>query len=467
MHAQTETDAVREFADIVGESQLLTGERIGPDYHHDEALVGEPVAPRYLARPQTAEHVAALLAAASRAQIPVTARGSGTGLSAAARPCPDGLLISFERMNKILEIDADNQVAVVQPGVTLADLDTATAAEGLVYTVFPGELSASVGGNVGTNAGGMRAVKYGVTRHNVLGLQAALATGELIRTGGKITKLSTGYDLTQLIIGSEGTLALATEVTVRLYPRLAHPATLLVPFPDLPAVMRAVPAVMRSGVDPNILEYVDKLTLAALSYAQNLNLGIPDNIREAAEAHLVIGVENRDHDRLDDDVAMLGGLLESLGALDLYVLEGNSAHALIEAREKAFWTAKAAGANDVIDVVVPRAQMHQFLTRAQELAQNAGAGVVGCGHAGDGNVHLAVFCADDDVRHRLLHDIFAAAMELGGAISGEHGLGRIKMRHFLELEDPVKIALMRRIKDSFDPAGVLNPGVLLDEAVTR
>jgi FAD/FMN-containing dehydrogenase len=386
MHAETDTDVAREFADIVGEAQLLTGEHIGPDYHHDEALVGTPVAPRFVARPQTPEQVAALLAAATKANIPVTARGSGTGLSAAARPCPDGLLISFERMNTILEIDADNRVAVVQPGVTLADLDTATAAEGLVYNVFPGELSATVGGNVGTNVGGMRAVKYGVTRHNVLGLQAALPTGELIRTGGKITKLSTGYDLTQLIIGSEGTLALATEVTVRLYPRLAHTATLLVPFPDLPAV---------------------------------------------------------------------------------YVLEGNSAHALIEAREKAFWTAKAAGAHDVIDTVIPRAQMHQFLTQAQELAQKAGAGVVGCGHAGDGNVHLGVFCGDDGVRHRLLHDVFAAAMALGGAISGEHGLGRIKMQHFLELEDPVKIALLHRMKDAFDPAGVLNPGVVLDGEAKR
>lgn len=456
-----DTDVAAQFADIVGAGGLLTGEQIGPDYSHDEALVGAPVTPGYVARPQTAEQVAALLAAATDAKIPVTARGSGTGLSAGARPCADGLLISFEKMNAVLEIDTDNQVAVVQPGVTLADLDTATAEAGLMYTVFPGELSASVGGNVGTNAGGMRAVKYGVTRHNVLGLQAALPTGELIRTGGKITKLSTGYDLTQLIIGSEGTCALATEVTVRLYPRLAHSATLLAPFADLPAVMRAVPTVVRSGVDPVILEYVDKLTLAAISYAQNLNLGIPDAIRETAEAHLVIGVENRDRGRLDDDVAMLGELLGSLGAVDVYVLEGNSAHALIEAREKAFWTAKAAGAHDVLDVVVPRAVMHEFFTRAQAFAQQVGAGVVGCGHAGDGNVHLAVFCADDDARHRLLHDIFSAAMALGGAISGEHGLGRVKTQHFLELEDPVKIALMRRIKDAFDPAGILNPGVLL------
>ncbi|MGB3473692.1 MAG: FAD-linked oxidase C-terminal domain-containing protein [Mycobacterium sp.] len=459
--ATPDSDLAQKFTDIVGAGGLLSGEQIGPDYAHDEALVGAPVMPSYVARPQTAEQVAALLAAATEAKVPVTARGSGTGMSAGARPCADGLLISFERMNAILEIDTDNQVAVVQPGVTLADLDTATAEAGLMYTVFPGELSASVGGNVGTNAGGMRAVKYGVTRHNVLGLQAALPTGELIRTGGRITKLSTGYDLTQLIIGSEGTCALATEVTVRLYPRLGHSATLLAPFCDLPAVMRAVPAVVRSGVDPVILEYVDKLTLAAISYSQNLNLGIPDAVRETAEAYLVVGVENRDRARLDDDVAMVGELLASLGADDVYVLEGNSAHALIEAREKAFWTAKAAGAHDVIDVVVPRAEMHQFLTKAKELAQDVAAGVVGCGHAGDGNVHLAVFCADDEVRHRLLHDIFAAAMALGGAISGEHGLGRVKTQHFLELEDPVKIALMRRIKDAFDPAGILNPGVLL------
>lgn len=467
MSAPADPAVEQQLADIVGPADLLTGDRIGPDYHHDEALVGAPVAPRFVARPHTAEQVAALLAAATNAGLAVTARGAGTGLSGAARPCPDGLLISFEEMNAIVEIDTENQVAVVQPGVTLADLDAATAAHELVYTVFPGELSASVGGNVGTNAGGMRAVKYGVTRHNVLGLQAALPTGELIRAGGKITKLSTGYDLTQLIIGSEGTLALATEITVRLYPRLAHAATLLAPFADLPAVLRAVPAVLRSGVDPNILEYIDKLTLAAISYSQQLNLGVPDAIRDTAEAYLVVGVENRDHDRLDDDVAMLGELLGTLGAVDLYVLEGHSAHALIEAREKAFWTAKAAGAHDVIDVVVPRAQMYEFLSRATELATRVEAVVVGCGHAGDGNVHLAVFCADDDVRHRLLHDIFAAAMMLGGAISGEHGLGRIKMQHFLELEDPVKIALMRRIKESFDPAGILNPDVVLDGKVTK
>ncbi|MFM9378853.1 FAD-binding oxidoreductase [Gordonia sp. VNK21] len=455
-------DGIAEsFAAVVGAGNLLTGTDAGPDYSHDEALVGDPVVPRFVARPETAEQVAALLAVASSAGVPVTARGSGTGLSGAARPLPDGLVVSFEKMDSIVEIDVANQVAVVQPGVTLARLDAATAEHGLAYQVFPGEQSASLGGNVGTNAGGMRAVKYGVTRHNVLGLQAALPTGRLIRLGGKITKLSSGYDLTQLIIGSEGTLALATEVTVRLYPRLAHAATLLVPFPDLRAVTDAVPAVLRTGVDPDLLEYIDAFTLAAISAAQNLDLGVPEDVRQAAQAYLVVGLESRERDRLDADVQLLGELAESLGALDLYVLEGPSARTLIEAREKAFWMGKAAGADDVIDTVVPRAQMSGFLDRARELAGRAGAGVVGCGHAGDGNVHLAVFCPDEAVRHQLLHEIFSAAVELGGAIAGEHGLGRIKAGHYRDLEDPAVLELMSAVKRAFDPAGILNPGALL------
>ncbi|MGB3482608.1 MAG: FAD-linked oxidase C-terminal domain-containing protein [Mycobacterium sp.] len=453
--------------EIVGDTNQLTGTDIPADYAHDEALNAVPQQPTYLARPRSAEEVAELLKTAVEFSVPVTARGSGTGLSAAARPREGGLVISFERMNQIVEIDTVNHVAVVQPGVTLAHLEDTVAATGLCYTVHPGEVSASLGGNVGTNAGGMRAVKYGVTRHNVVGLQAVLPSGEIIRTGGKISKVSTGYDLTQLIIGSEGTLAVTTEVTVKLYPRLAHGATMLAPFASFDEVLAAVPNVIASGLEPHILEYIDNQTLTAISAYESLNLGIPAAVRDTAQAYLVVALENRKKDRLDADIDELGGLLGDLGAMDAYVLDGGSARRLITAREKSFWTAKAAGADDVIDVVVPRAAMPQFLRRTAEITQVHDARAAGCGHVGDGNVHLAIFCEDGVTRTALLTEIFAVGMELGGAISGEHGLGQTKADYFVDLEDPAKVALMRLIKESFDPAGILNPGGIFAERTER
>jgi glycolate oxidase len=451
------------FAGIVGERHVLTGDAITDDYAHDEALTATWHRPAAVVRPADTAEVARVLAAANDARIPVTARGSGTGLSGACVPQPTGIVVSFERMNAILEIDTENHVAVVQPGVTLEQLDAETRAHGLVYPVFPGEYSASLGGNVATNAGGMRAVKYGVTRHQVLGIEAVLASGEVVRSGGKYVKATTGYDLTQLVTGSEGTLALVTEATLRLYPRVEHTATVLAPFSVLDEVTHAVPRIVVSGVAPMILEYIDLMTMAGITASAGLDLGIPADVKDRALAYLVVVLEERSADRLDEAVGELGELLGTLGALDVYVLPPHSGQQLIEAREKSFWVGKAAGANDIVDMVVPRAQIADYVAKVAEIGQLHESLVVGCGHAGDGNVHLAVFQPDVEKRHKVLHGIFAAGMALGGAISGEHGLGTEKKRYFEELEDPAKLALMRRIKTAFDPHGILNPGKVFDQ----
>ena len=455
-------DLEARLREVLGTQQVLLGAEIGDDYTHDEALTATPVRPLAVVRPGTTDEVAAVVRICDELRVPVTARGAGTGLSGACVPRADGIVLSLERMNAIVEIDTENYVAVVQPGVSLDQLDAALAPMGLVYPVCPGENSASLGGNVATNAGGMRAVKYGVTRHQVLGLEAVLANGDVIRTGGKFVKATTGYDLTQLIIGSEGTLAVVTEAVLKIYPRPQFSTTMLVPFASVDEIASAVPQIVRSGVNPLVLEYVDGGGLATLAANVGLDLGISEAVQAAAKAYLIVVIEQHAEPRLDEDVAALAELVGELGAIDVFVLPPHAGALLIEAREKAFWVVKALGANDIVDVVVPRASVPQYLQAVAAIAGEHASFVSAAGHAGDGNIHLSVFQPDDDVRHRLMHAIIAAGVEMGGAISAEHGIGKEKKEYFLELEDPNKIALMRRIKAAFDPNGVLNPGTLLD-----
>jgi glycolate oxidase len=450
----------------VGTAHVDLDDAVADDACHDESLGIEAVRPVAVVRPGSTAEVVAIVNAASDLGVPVTARGSGTGLSGASVPVEGGIVVSFERMSAILEIDEANQVAVVEPGVTLAELDAVLAPLGLVYPVFPGEQSASLGGNVSTNAGGMRAVKYGVTRHHVLGLEAVLGTGEVIATGGRFVKATSGYDLTQLIVGSEGTLALVTQAILRLHPRPPHQATLLAPFASIDQVAEAVPPVVASGVGPLLVEYIDMISMSGITANAGIDLGIPDDIRNRALAYLVIVLEGHHVSRVEEDTEAVAVLLAGLGALDVYVLPDHAGPELIVAREHAFWASKAAGADDIVDAVVPRASIPTFLAEVGDLAAATGSLVVGCGHAGDGNVHLSVFQPDDAVRRRLVHDILAAGVDLGGAVSGEHGIGTAKLALFAELEDPVKLDLMRRIKAAFDPRCILNPDTVFASAPT-
>jgi glycolate oxidase len=460
-------DVLERLRAVVGDASVLSGAAVHADYTHDEAMTGAPVIPLAVVLPASTDEVSEILRTASACRLPVVARGSGTGLAGGCQPVADGIVLSFDRMQAIKEIDTANQVVVVEPGVTLDALNQALAPLGLIYPVSPGETSASLGGNVATNAGGMRAVRYGVTRQHVVGLEVVLADGTVMRTGGKYVKCSSGYDLTQLLVGSEGTLAVTTEVTVKVEPRLTEAATILAPFATLAEVAEAVPHIVRSGVDPSILEYIDVLAMAGITQSAGLDLGIPDDTKAATLAYLVVVLEGMQESRVAEDVERLATLLAARGALDVFVLPSAAGAQLIAAREKAFFVSKAAGADDIVDAVIPRAGIPDYLARVAVLADQHGALVTGCGHVGDGNVHLSVFQPDQERRHALLLAIYETAIAGGGAISGEHGIGTEKLEYFLDTHDAVNLELMRSIKQVFDPLGILGPNRLLGVTAAR
>jgi len=449
------------LTEIVGDKNILTGDE-RESYSRDEMPESKSLLPEVVVKPGDSDSVARILKLANERNIPVTPRGGGTGLCGGAVPIYGGIVLSLERMNRILEIDEDNFITTVEPGVILADLYQAVAEHGLYYPLYPGETSAAIGGNVATNAGGMRAVKYGVTRHFVLGLEAVLPSGETIQTGGKFVKCSTGYDLTQLIIGSEGTLALITKIMLKLTTPPGRREILFIPFHSLHDAISSVPDILKERILPVGIEFMEKDIINMVE--QHTGKEIP---LHQYDAFLMIIVEADSEDEIHYIASRIGEVCLNHGAVDVFIPGSERAKRnLLEAREKFYSVALHFGVPDIADVVVPRSRIAEFVERTKEKASEYRIPLIAYGHAGDGNVHLHPIgqVADESQEKvkELFTEIYKFGISLGGTISGEHGIGFAKKGYFHLAADKSKIDLMKRLKMAFDPNNIMNPGKVFD-----
>lgn len=415
--------------------------------------------PDLVAFPRSHQEVVRIVAECHAHQLPLVTRGLGSGTAGAAVPVAGGMVMSMERMNEIVRIDAANRVAVVQPGVTNADLQAAAAREGFFWPPDPTSSAyCTVGGNLACNAAGPRAVKYGTPRDNVLGLRAVAGDGTELRTGVYTTKGVIGYDLTRLLIGSEGTLAVITEATLKLTPVQSGKHTLRASYADMASAAAAVSRIMAQPVTPCALEFIDATAIEMIrDYADT-------DLPQDAGAMLLIEVDG-DNEYLQAATDSVAAAAKGDGLLELRrAASAEETHALWAAR-KALSPAlrKIAPKKINEDVVVPVSRMAELITGLQELSKRYGVTIVNFGHAGNGNIHVNLLADPDDTRQmavieECLNKVFALVLELGGTLSGEHGVGLVK-KEFVGLEiEPGTLELMRRIKAQFDPKGILNPG---------
>lgn len=456
---------INDLKKIVGEARVLVDAESIEKYSHDytEDLRFPPAV---AVLPDTAEQVSEILKLATRLKIPVTPRGAGTGLSGAALPVKGGIVLSLEKMNRILEIDEQNLMAVVEPGVITEVLQNAVAERGLYYPPDPASRgSCMIGGNLSHCAGGPHAVKYGLTKDYVYGVEAVLPTGEIIRHGGKLLKNSTGYNLTQLLVGSEGTLAVITKAYLKLIPMPTHKALVLAPFDSLEKPAAAVAALFQAGLTPSACEFMEKSAVDAGCRATGLANPYP-----AAEAMLLIEVDGFNQAELDRQLEVLAGVLERFGAADMALAESPE-------RQSSLWRLRRSLGEAVKmraiykeeDTVVPRFALPELLKQVKRICAEYGVTSICYGHAGDGNLHVNLIkenLTDDAWNNELpkcITKIFEAARDLGGTVSGEHGVGYVQRRYLPIVYGEADLALMRRLKSVFDPAGILNPSKMLPD----
>jgi len=457
-------DALRA---ILGERGVVTDPDAMHPYSHDEFALSEIAhMPEVVVKPEAVEQIAGIMQLASEKRIPVTPRGGATGLCGGCVPSLGGISLSLERMTRIVEIDTANQMAVVEAGVTLADFYTAVEEAGLYFPPHPGDEGAMIGGLIATNAGGARAVKYGVIRNYIRGLEVVLPTGEIIRPGGKLMKSSTGYNLVNLLIGAEGTLGVVTQAVIQLMPKPAVTRSLIIPYDDLQSAIDTVPDIIQAKIQPLAVEFLPREVVTITE--KMLNQSWPCS---QGTTYLLIILDAPSEAEMDTLSEAVAQVCLDHKALDVFVADSpQKQEQVLGIRSKIYEAIKDRNI-ETLDIVVPRAEIARHVARIQEVQDKHGLWLPTYGHAADGNVHTHIMCArlekgeivplPDDEWQPLLEkvraDLYQDCRERGGMISGEHGIGLVKKAYLSYVLDAEEIALMKRIKQAFDPDGIMNP----------
>ena len=445
---------------INDDKRVLIDGDIREEYSHDE-LCGIQKYPEVVLKIKETREVSEVMKYANENNIPVTPRGTGTGLVGAAVPIHGGILLDLSTMNKIVEIDEENLTVTVETGVLLMDLTKYVEEHDLFYPPDPGEKTATIGGNISTNAGGMRAVKYGVTRDYVRGLEVVLPNGDIVNFGGKVVKNSSGYSLKDLMIGSEGTLGIITKAILKLIPLPKKAISLLVPFPDLDKAIGTVPKIIKSKSIPTAIEFMQRA--AIVSSEEYLGKKFPDN---QSDAYLLLTFDGDSKEEIERTYDRVAKICLEEGAIDVLISDTDE-------RQESIWTARGAFLEaikasttemDEVDVVVPRNKVSTFVKFTDELQEKVGIRIRSFGHAGDGNLH--VYILRDNLNESEWHKKLEKAMgymyekanELEGQVSGEHGIGFAKVPYIKKSLPKDSIDIMRGIKGVFDPNNILNPG---------
>jgi glycolate oxidase len=467
-YAPVTTAVLEELRKIVGEKNVLVDEEKIESYSHDETDTQEyGHMPEVVVLATTTEQVAAIVKLANREHIPITPRGAGSGLSGGSIPQFGGIMISLEKMNKLIELDQDNMVAVVEAGMVTNDLAIYVQERGLFYAGYPMSLQTCViGGNIAENAGGGKAVKYGVTGRYILGLELVTPTGEVVWLGGKLSKDVSGYDLKSLVVGSEGTLGIVTKAIIKLIGYPTAKADLLVLFKTPREAIDVVPVILSKGFTPTSIEFMDQLSI--ITSCDYLNESLP---YEKAGAMLLIELDGTNAEQIEMDLISIGQLCEEHGAIEVYVAEDhNNIERIWNVRRNIAEAFKVySPIQSLEDIVVPIARIPDIIPQLDILSEKYHMKIPCYGHAGDGNLHATLvkdpsMSMEDWKKNEVacLRELYKITGDLGGKISGEHGIG-IKRKVFLkEVTDPVEIKLMQSIKLAWDPNNIMNPGKIFD-----